>query len=434
MAHSQMFSRETLAGGEQRPLAGVWSALILVLITTGAIVAPLRVVLGSDLIPGTGLLDLLLTILFAADIAVNAAESRRTGTPYGPFMLGSDIIAALPLYLVSGYPWLLFFRLFKLARVARAMGTWRARHLHRWNALRLVYFIYWLAIAVHWLATGWLWLRGLYPGADRWTLYLRSLYWCISTITTIGYGDITPANNAQIVYAIVVMIFGVGMYGYVIANISTIIGNLQPARTRYLANMEKLGAFMRSREIPPAMQRRIRDYYGYVWEHRLGYDEASIVQGLPPGLLVEVSLFLKRDIIQKVPFFKGAGEELIKEIALVMQPVVYTPGDFVFHAGEPGADMFFIARGHCDVIGPDGVTVVATLREGDFFGEIALLEHRPRSASIRAATYCDLYRLDKESFERAIAKFPEFAAHLGARSAGRRGGSGTGAGRRAPAR
>ncbi len=420
MVHSQMFGRIVLPGGEQRLFTRLWGVFVLVLITIGAIIAPLRVVLGPDFLPGGDLTDILLTILFTADIAVNAAESSRTGVPYGRALLACDILAALPLGLIGARPWLQFFRLFKLARVAQAMASWRQQHLHRWNALRLVYFVYWLAIAVHWLATGWLSLRGIYPGADRWTLYLRSLYWCISTITTIGYGDITPANNAQVIYAIVVMIFGVGMYGYVIANISTIIGNLQPARTRYLANMEKLGAFMRSREIPAAMQRRIRDYYGYVWEHRLGYDETSIVQGLPPGLLVEVSLFLKRDIIQKVPFFKGAGEELIREIALVMQPVVYTPGDVVFSAGEPGADMFFISRGHCDVMGPDGRSIVATLREGDFFGEMALLEHRPRSASVRASTYCDLYRLDKESFDRVIAKFPEFAEHVGAKSAVRK--------------
>ena len=419
MAHSHLFSRSILPGGEQRQGVRAWGALVLALVTIGAVAAPLRVVLGAGIFPHAALLDGVLTLLFSLDIAVNAAESRRTGLPYGRVLLAADVIAAVPFFLFPVPHWFLVFRLFKLLRVGKAMSLWRAQHLHRWNALRLVYFIYWLAIAVHWLAAGWLALRGIPEGADRWTLYLRSLYWCISTITTIGYGDITPANNAQIMYAIVVMIFGVGMYGYVIANISTIIGNLQPARTRYLANMEKLGAFMRSREIPPAMQRRIRDYYGYVWEHRLGYDETSIVQGLPPGLLVEVSLFLKRDIIQKVPFLKGAGEDLIREIALVMHPVVYTPGDFVFHAGEPGADMFFIARGHCEVVGTDGAAILATLREGDFFGEIALLEHRTRSASVRAVTYCDLYRLDKESFERVIAKFPEFAAHLGARSAGR---------------
>ena len=98
---------------------------------------------------------------------------------------------------------------------------------------------------------------------------------------------------------------------------------------------------------------------------------------------------------------------------------VYDSGQTIFRQGEPGADMFFISRGHCEVIGPDGRSVVATLREGDFFGEIALLEHRPRTASVRAATYCDLYRLDKESFDRVIERFPEFGAHIGARSATR---------------
>ena len=421
MPFTRTFMRAHLPWGDHTPLARAWIVTVIALVTAGAIIAPLRIVLGYEAPAGGSWLDAGLTILFAADIAFNAWDARRSGVPYGGLLLATDAAAALPLWLIGGAPWLLALRLLKLVRVAAIMTAWRQQHLHRWNTLRLVYFIYWLAIAVHWLATGWMALRGVTPGGNAGTLYLRSLYWCISTITTIGYGDITPANNAEMLYAMGAMIFGVGMYGYVIANIATIIANLQPARTRYLANMEKLGAFMRSRDIPPGLQRKIRDYYGYVWEHRLGYDETSIVQGLPPGLLVEVSLFLKRDIIQKVPFLRGAGEELIKEIALVMQPVVYTPGDLIFAAGDPGADMFFIGRGRCDVLGGDGHTVIATLRDGDFFGEIALLEHRGRSASVRAASYCDLYRLEKEDFDRVIARFPEFAAHIASKSAGRRG-------------
>ncbi|HTO94737.1 MAG TPA: cyclic nucleotide-binding domain-containing protein [Bacteroidota bacterium] len=406
--------------------ARIWIVVVMLLVTAGAVVAPLRIVLGREAPGGGSWLDASLTALFAVDIAFNAWDARRAGRQYGGILLATDIAAAVPVSLLPGAPWLLALRLVKLVRVAGIMSAYRQQHLHRWNTLRLVYFIYWLAIAVHWLATGWMALRGIPPGAQAGTLYLRSLYWCISTITTIGYGDITPSSNAQMLYAIVVMIFGVGMYGYVIANIATIIANLQPARTRYLANMEKLGAFMRSRDIPPALQRKIRDYYGYVWEHRLGYDESSIVQGLPPGLLVEVSLFLKRDIIQNVPFFRGASGDLIREIALVMQPVVYTPGDVIFTAGDPGTDMFFIGRGRCDVLGEDARTVIAQLRDGDFFGEIALLEHRPRSATVRAASYCDLYRLAKEDFDRVIARFPEFAAHMSAMSAGRRPGGASG--------
>lgn len=54
----------------------------------------------------------------------------------------------------------------------------------------------------------------------------------------------------------------------------------------------------------------------------------------------------------------------------------------------------------------------ATLRDGDFFGEIALLLGKPRSASVRAKEYCDLYVFDKDSFTQIIADHQDFAAHI----------------------
>ncbi|MEO5583214.1 MAG: cyclic nucleotide-binding domain-containing protein, partial [Saprospiraceae bacterium] len=46
--------------------------------------------------------------------------------------------------------------------------------------------------------------------------------------------------------------------------------------------------------------------------------------------------------------------------------------------------------------------------EGDFFGEISLILRHPRNATIRAIEYCDLYSLDKESFDRVVSHYPEF--------------------------
>ena len=126
----------------------------------------------------------------------------------------------------------------------------------------------------------------------------------------------------------------------------------------------------------------------------------------------DVLLFLNGDIIEKVPWFQGAGEELIRAVALEMRPVIFTPGDFVMRAGEPGREMYFISRGTIEIISPDGAKVYATLTAGDFFGEMALLLNQPRVAAARAVDYCDLYMLEKETFERILARFPDFAAHL----------------------
>jgi hypothetical protein len=396
-----------------------WVPFIQLVATVEAIAVPLRVILGSEWATAFPAIDGLVTAIFVVDALINLRYPGRDRSPWGRVALAADIVAAVPFHTLTGIFPLVFLRLVKLFRVARWMDVWRDEHPNRWNVLRLVYFVYWLALYVHWLAVGWLALRGIPPGGNGFTMYLHSLYWCISTLTTIGYGDITPSTNGEIVYAMVVMIFGVGMYGYVIANVSTIITNLQPARVRYQENMEKLGAFMRYKGIPRGLQQKIRDYYAHVWEQRLGVDESSILTGLPPGLFTEVSLFLKRDIIQNVPFFNSAQEDLIRDIALAMHPLVFTPGDIIFRAGDVGAAMYFISRGRLDVMDPDGTRVMATLGAGEFFGEMALLLHQKRTATVRAVGYCDMYRLDRADFDAIMQGYPSFAEYIRAMTAER---------------
>jgi voltage-gated potassium channel len=345
------------------------------------------------------------------------AEERShyaRGYPLGWLIV--DLLAALPFGFIFNAGLLHLLRLIKLARIAQFMRQWRQRAVKYANVLRLVFFVYWLTLSAHWIACGWLALRGVAATGDNWSDYIRALYWTIQTLSTVGYGDLTPATNAQRLYAMGVMMVGVGVYGYIIGNVASILANIDPAKVFYLENMERLTAFMNYRNIPPRLQKRIRNYYAYLWEKRLSYDESTIISSLPPSLQTDVSLFLKRDIIEKVPLFQGASDEFIREIALQMTPVIFTPGDYVYKAGESGRDMYFITHGTVEVVSKDGNEIYTSLSDGDFFGEIALVHNQPRTASVRAVSYCDLYRLDKEIFDRVLAHYPEIAAQIAAKA------------------
>ncbi len=113
-----------------------------------------------------------------------------------------------------------------------------------------------------------------------------------------------------------------------------------------------------------------------------------------------------------MPVLKGAGEELLRDIVSKLDPVVFLPGDIIVRKGETGREMYFISRGTVDVVSGDMSTVYATLTEGQFFGEIALLLSTERTATIRANDYCDLYRLDQETFGSVLERYPEFAASI----------------------
>jgi len=85
-------------------------------------------------------------------------------------------------------------------------------------------------------------------------------------------------------------------------------------------------------------------YHAYLWENRLGYDESTVLADLPDSLRTEVAVFLRRDFIERAPLFQGASHELVRDMALQLRPVVFTPGDFIFRAGQYGNNMYFISR------------------------------------------------------------------------------------------
>jgi glucose-6-phosphate 1-dehydrogenase len=116
---------------------------------------------------------------------------------------------------------------------------------------------------------------------------------------------------------------------------------------------------------------------------------------------------LNRETLEKVPLFQGADAVLLASLAMALKPVVFQPGDIVIRKGETGSEMYLISRGEIEVIGEAG-HVVATMGEGNFFGEVSLLTSAPRNATVRAKSYCDFFVLDKADFVRVLKDRPQF--------------------------
>ncbi len=274
--------------------------------------------------------------------------------------------------------------------------------------MRLVTFAFWFVTVIHLMACGWVLIGASEKARPPFDQYLRGLYWTVTTIATIGYGDYTPSHdsNPQIIYTIVVMIFGVGMYGYIIGNVATLIANLDTARATYQEKMEEINEFLRTKRVPGPLQKRVRDYYAYLWETRKSVISASITEELPHTLSMEILLFLNHKILQKVSLFQSASDIFIREIVQLLQPMVFLPGDYIIRQGEYGDCMYFLSEGDVEVLVGD--TKVAQLGGGSPFGETALIQGERRMASVRALSYCDVYKLSKTDFDALRLRYPDF--------------------------
>ncbi len=318
-----------------------------------------------------------------------------------------DLLAAMPFGFLLHPSFLQFIRIIKLAKVFHYMKTWKQQWIKYSSYFTINSFLFWTVHFTHWLSCGWLVLRGYDESLDNVTNYVKSLYWSVTTLTTVGYGDITPTTNVQYIYTIVVEILGVGFYGYLIGNIASILSKRNPAKIKYQANLDKLSALTMMRHLPVELSHKIREYYTYMFNNRMGYDEDSFLKDLPNSLKTEVALHLKKEVLEKINLFKDADENFIREIALHLKPLVYTPGDMVINKGEEGKEMFFVVKGELAVYSASEKEPSATLNDGDFFGEISLFGNKPRTATIKAITYCDLYSLSKNAFDYVVSKYKD---------------------------
>ncbi len=114
--------------------------------------------------------------------------------------------------------------------------------------------------------------------------------------------------------------------------------------------------------------------------------------------------------MRAVPLFAGLLPSELDRIALVMRPVQFTAGDVICTEGEAGHDFYLIADGEATI--EHHGEVVAKLHTGDHFGELALLDRGPRSATVVAARDCRLYVLPEASFAAVLNEVPALAQKL----------------------
>ena len=97
------------------------------------------------------------------------------------------------------------------------------------------------------------------------------------------------------------------------------------------------------------------------------------------------------DLLRKMPIFGGISDSSIGSLLSQAQRVKVPRGDYFFRAGDPGGDLFVLRDGAVEIEREwNGKSVtLGRLGRGDCFGEMALVDFQPRSASVRAAEDCD---------------------------------------------
>ena len=366
--------------------------------------------------------DIIISAISVVNIFLYFVENRldpkkiQSWLSFGVFL---DFVCVIPLMWLEHQLFGYEHRALVFLNLLTARHIWRVKiFLDQFHSLqpvvyRLAPLLLMMPLLVHIVACGWIGLGSgtAGPDPDKFLEYVKAIYWSFTTLTTVGYGDIAAKTPAQMMYCCFVQVLGVGVFGFVLSNVASLLSRMDAAREHHMDNLDRMETFMRSHNIPSDLKLRVRGYFRHLWKNYRGYNDRSMLSELPTKVQSELLFFINKSITKKVPLFKGASQELLEDLMHELQPRIFVPGEKIFKANEAGNMMYFIHSGNVEIINSEKKHI-ATLHEGAFFGEMALIFDQPRSATALAQTYCDLYTLSKESFNKVTSAYPEFKNHI----------------------
>ncbi|XP_072431830.1 voltage-gated delayed rectifier potassium channel KCNH8 [Chiloscyllium punctatum] len=437
----------------------LWDWLILLATFYVAVTVPYNVCfIGIDEnLPSarsTTVSDISVEILFIIDIILNFRttyvsksgqvifEARSICIHYVTTWFIIDLVAALPFDLlyafnvnvVSIVHLLKTVRLLRLLRLLQKLDRY-SQH----STIVLTLLMSMFALLAHWMACIWYvigkiemegndpltwdigWLHELgkrleTPYYDNNTLggpgirsaYIAALYFTLSSLTSVGFGNVSANTEAEKIFSICTMLIGALMHALVFGNVTAIIQRMYSRWSLYHHRIKDLKDFIRVHHLPKQLKQRMLEYFQTTWSVNNGIDANELLKDFPDELRSDITMHLNKEILQ-LSLFASASRGCLRSLSLHIKTSFCAPGEYLLRQGDALQAIYFVCSGSMEVL--KGTMVLAILGKGDLIG--ANLANKDQviktNSDVKALTYCDLQCINLKGLYEVLELYPEYS-------------------------
>ena len=340
------------------PLKLTWDFVIFVLTFYSITVIPYKIAFWEDDTDTTESVDLIINYFFFLDVLVNfltAYESsdfkietdyRLIAVNYLKTWFVPDLLSCLPFELIFTSMTTKLLKMIRVIKLARILKLLKSKQLSLINKLSLVAFgeekliigLCSVTVICHLFAC--LWYGFARMGENSWVdvdpvqegAYLASLYFVVTTVTTVGFGDILPTNDKERVICLVIILFGVFLYSYIIGSITAIMTKSIKRNEIVNKKLDSLYSLSKELKMSNGLLKRlvhtIRNHNRYVNSY------TELLEALPKKISEKLYCLIYKDVIMSNEFFNNMNIGFIYKIARELIPYIVKEYEFVYKIGR----------------------------------------------------------------------------------------------------
>nr|XP_026694540.1 potassium voltage-gated channel subfamily H member 5 [Ciona intestinalis] len=278
-------------------------------------------------------------------------------------------------------------RLLRLGRVARKLD-----HYIEYGGAMLVLLVCFFGLSGHWLACIWYtignssvsdgngtivsnnWLvmlgettgkpyfigenHSVFGGPTHKQAYIAALYFTMTSLTSVGFGNVAGNTENEQIFCVVMLIFGALLYATIFGNVTTIIQQMYADTNRYHDMLNSVREFLKLYQIPEGLSDRIMDYIVSTWSMSKGIDTQKVLNYCPKDMKADICVHLNRKVFNKHAAFRLASDSCLRALAIEFVTTHNAPGDMIYHKGESVDALNFVISGSLEVIQDDEVVAI----------------------------------------------------------------------------
>ena len=239
--------------------------------------------------------------------------------------------------------------------------------------------------------------------------YIYLLFWGMRCCATFA-SDLVPESFLDNVLCLVAIMVGLAFFAYVLGDIFDVISSIKAKSKERRENLAAVLNWFETRNFDKELQSRLLSHKLLHVNTYKGYSEADMLKGLPQTLVRDITFSTRSPMLFSNKMFrllnKTEDRGLIGPLCEALEPEVTVGGEIILTAGEEGANMYWIQRGIAHVVRHEAV--LATLRRGDFFGEVAIILQSPRIAHVASLMNMELFSLKASDLEHLMTVYKVF--------------------------